>query len=93
MERMRHGRVRKADKITTNRKSPRSDPAVQSSLNVPSLVLPSTLSRSDEAKDPRPDPLPARLLSRRVRRSELLLKARRRLRRRRVLLVLPRDKP
>jgi hypothetical protein len=44
-------------------------------------------SRSDDLKDLKPDPRHAKLLSRRARRSELLLRARRRLRRQRLLLA------
>jgi hypothetical protein len=44
-------------------------------------------SKSDEAKGPKPDPLHARLLSRRARRSELQLRARRKLRRQSLLLA------
>lgn len=72
------------------RKSPRSAPAAQSRASVPSLVLPSTLSRRDDPSDQRPVPLPAQLPSRRARRSELLLRARRRLRRQRPPPVLQR---
>lgn len=77
----------KANPTLTNRKLPRSDPAAQSSHNVPSSVPLSMSSRSDEAKDPKPDPLHAKLLSRRARRSELQLRVRRRLRRQSLLLA------
>lgn len=82
----------RADTTTTNRKLPRSDPAAQSRLNVPSLVLPSTLSRRDDLNDQRPVPPLVSLLSRRARRRRLLPRAQRRPRRQRVLQVPPRDK-